>query len=136
MGEILDFVTSARFLTWAAVISTIVIWVLIIFGTPVVIRKLPPDFFSNKKHLEPRGRDGRPWPWFILLHLLKNLAGVALVLLGTVGLQGVLVVMMGLAIMDIPKKAEAIRWLAKIPFVWRLMSRIRAKAGLPPFEDF
>lgn len=136
MGEILDFITSARFLTWAAIVSTIVIWVLIIFGTPVVIRKLPPDFFSNKKHLEPRGSEGRPLVWFLFVHLLKNLAGVALILLGTVGLQGVLVVMLGLAIMDIPKKAEAIRRLARIPFVWRLMSRIRAKAGLPPFEDF
>ena len=136
MGSFLETVTGRQFLTWFAIVTTVLIWALIIFGTPVVIRRLPADFFSNAEHLRPRGRDGRPWPWFILLHLLKNLAGVALVLLGTVGLQGVLVVMMGLAIMDIPKKAEAIRWLAKIPFVWRLMSRIRAKAGLPPFEDF
>ncbi len=136
MGSFLETVTGRQFLTWFAIVTTVLIWALIIFGTPVVIRSLPPDFFSNRKHLQPRGREGRPLVWFLFVHLLKNLAGVALILLGTVGLQGVLVVMLGLAIMDIPKKAEAIRRLARIPFVWRLMSRIRAKAGLPPFEDF
>lgn len=123
-----------RALLCGGIAATAAIWALVIFGTPVVVRRLPPDMFSNPARLEPRGRDGRPWALYAAIVALRNVAGVALVVLGTVFLQGVLVAMLGLAIMDIPGKAAAVRWLAAIPFVWRLMGRIRNRAGLPPFE--
>jgi hypothetical protein len=126
--------TGRRVILWGGVIVTAAIWALVIFGTPVVVRRLPPDVFSNPARLAPRGRDGRPWPLYAAIVALRNLAGVAFIILGTVFLQGVLMVMLGLAIMDIPGKAAAVRRLAAIPFVWRLMARIRDRAGLPPFE--
>ena len=116
----------------AGIIGTVAIWVALIWATPVVVRRLSPDFFSNPAHLRRRGRDGRPLALYAAIVAARNLAGIALIVLGTVFLQGVIVVMAGLAIMDIPGKDRAVRRLATIPFVWRLMARIREKAGLPP----
>ena len=128
-------VMSPRLLLWAGVALTAAIWALVIFGTPVAVRWLPADFFSNPAHLAPRRRKaGESRVAFWALFLLRHLAGVALIVLGTVFLQGVLVVIAGLAIMDIPGKGTAVRRLAAIGFVWRLMARIRAKASLPPLE--
>jgi hypothetical protein len=134
MLEWMGTAAGRRVLLWGGGVVTAAIWALVIFGTPAVVRRLPPDCFSNPERLAPRGRDRRPWLLYAILVAARNLAGVALIILGTVFLQGVLVVMLGLAIMDIPGKAAAVRWLATIPFVWRLMARIRARAGLPPLE--
>ncbi len=118
---------------WGGIVLTIAIWLLVIFGTPVAVRRLPVDFFSNPAHLAPRRRrEGEGVVAFWAHFLLRHLAGVALIVLGTVFLQGVLVVIAGLAIMDIPGKRSAVCRLASIGFVWRLMARIRAKANLPP----
>lgn len=117
---------------FAGVIGTAAIWAALIWATPVVVRRLPSDFFSNPAHLRRRGRDGRPFLLYAAIVAARNIAGVALVVLGTVFLQGVIVAMAGLGIMDIPGKDRAVRRLAAIPFVWRLMARIREKAELPP----
>lgn len=135
LAKIWNFATGGRFLLISGIVLTIIIWALVIFGMPVLIRKLPADYFSNPAYLDDSGRKRRPLPARIAIHAAKNLAGIALILLGTVGLQGVLVVMLGLYLMDIPGKGRAIRRLAAIPFVWRLMGRIRARAGVAPFAD-
>lgn len=139
MGKILSAiwatVTSGRFLLVSGIVLTAIIWILIIFGLPVLIRRLPADYFSNPAYLEEQAGRRRALPVRIAIHAAKNLAGVALVLIGTIGFQGVLVVMLGLYLMDIPGKGKAIRRLAAIPFVWRLMGRIRAKAGIEPLEN-
>lgn len=116
----------------AGLVGTIAIWAALIWGTPIAVRRLPPDFFSNPTHLRRRGRNGRPVVLYAAIVAARNLAGVVLIVLGTVFLQGVIVVMAGLGIMDIPGKDRAVRRLAAIPFVWRLMARIREKAALPP----
>ncbi|MBR4611961.1 MAG: hypothetical protein IKO40_04505 [Kiritimatiellae bacterium] len=134
MTDIAGTVSAKTIFIWTSVIITIVGWVLILFGTPVAVRRMPADFFTNPAYLAPKGRGGRPWPLFIALVALRNLAGVALVILGTVFLQGFIAVMMGLAIMDIPRKAAGVRRIASIPFVWRILSRIRERAALPPLE--
>ena len=134
MHEWMTSPEARRVLLWGGIAATAVLWALVIVGTPTAVRRLPPDAFTNPAYLAPRGRDGRPWPLYAALVVARNLAGVALVVLGTVFLQGVLVAMLGLAIMDIPGKARAVRWLATIPFAWRLMARIREKAALPPLE--
>ncbi len=116
---------------WAGVIGTAAIWILIIALTPVAVRRLPRDCFVNDDYFKFPGKGERGALFWIKV-LFRNIAGAALVLIGTVGLQGVLIVMLGLGIMDIPGKAKCVRWLAKIGFVWRTMARIREKAGLEP----
>ena len=114
---------------------TVAIYALLVFATPAAVRRLPADFFSNPTHLAPRRRrEGEGIAAYWTLFLLRHLAGVALIVLGTVFLQGVLVVIAGLAIMDIPGKGKAVCRLASIGFVWRLMARIREKANLTPLE--
>jgi len=97
----------------------------------MAVRRLPRDCFVNDDYFK-LSKDGEKGPWFWIKAISRNIAGVALVLIGTVGLQGVLIVMLGLGIMDIPGKAKCVRRLAKIGFVWRMMARIREKAGLEP----
>lgn len=132
MDHLLKTVTNTNFLAALGIISTAVIWVLIIVMTPRIVRRLPADYFSNPEYLKRKEDTSRPLITRIAIHAAKNLAGVILILLGTVGLQGVLVVMLGLWLMDIPRKNEAIRRLATIGFVWRQLQRMRASGGVPP----
>ena len=131
----LSEVLQSRAFVWCSVLLTVAIYAFVIIGTPYAVRRLPSDFFSDPRHLAPRRRrQGRSrlvwWAGFVARHL----AGIAFIILGTVFLQGVLVVILGLALMDFRGKGAAIRRLATIGFVWRLMARIRERAGLPPLE--
>ena len=129
----LSEVLHSRAFVWGTAILTVAIYSLVIFGTPPAVRRLPVDIFSDPRHLAPRRRrpDQSRLVWWTVF-ALRHLAGIALIILGTVFLQGVLVVILGLALMDFPGKGRAIRRLATIGFVWRLMARIRERAGLPP----
>lgn len=134
-GTLLSLVGPASAWAWASGIGTVAIWGLIIGLTPVAVRRLPKDTFVNDAYyLARKRRAGESRLLYFLKRAARNLAGAGLVLLGSVGLQGVLVIMLGLAMMDIPGKAPAVRRLARIGFVWRLMAGIRERAGLEAFD--
>jgi uncharacterized membrane protein YbaN (DUF454 family) len=75
-----------------------------------------------------------------VIRVLRNIGGVLLVLLGIVGLvlpflQGILFLVMGLALIDVPQKQAAHRWLQRFGWyrwlarkhhaVWRAWKRRR-----------
>ena len=72
------------------------------------------------------------------LHLLKNLLGIAVVILGLLlslpGIpgQGVLTVLIGLMLIDFPGKMRLERWLIQIPRVRNAVDRLRQRYGKPP----
>lgn len=70
--------------------------------------------------------------------LLKNLAGLLLIVLG-LGLslpgvpgQGLLTILVGVILLDFPGKQRFERWLLRLPRVLRTVNRLRARYGREP----
>ncbi len=100
-----------------------------------ILARIPADYFVNPEVRRPNKRHP-------VLHCLfvgsKNLLGVFLIILGVllsfpgVPGQGLLTILMGVALVDFPGKYRAERWLLTRPIVLRNINRLRARVGRPP----
>lgn len=106
-----------------------VVSVLMFVGTlaaiPIVVKRLPPDYFV---------RPASPHP--LWMKIARNVLGSVLVVAGIAMLvlpgQGVLTILVGLSIMDLPVKHRVLRWLLQKPAIRDGMQRMRERAGRPP----
>jgi Na+/H+ antiporter NhaD/arsenite permease-like protein len=94
---------------------------------PRFLAKLPRDYLN---HEEPTDQHSLPW------RILRNLLGVALVLLGIAMLllpgQGLLTLLVGVLLVDFPgKHALVVRGLRR-PKVLALVNKLRAHRGAQP----
>lgn len=104
----------------------------------VVIVKLPANYFSS--HYTSDFMPGSPWlvRWGAVLG--KNLLGLVLVILGLllslpgVPGQGLLTILLGLIMLDIPGKRPLEARIIKRPAVLSNVNALRAKYGKPPFQ--
>ena len=121
-------------LKWLGIISffTFMVSILLI---PWLISLLPPDYFIRGKRPPPL----TPLPpvIFLLLMLLRNIFGIALLLAGIAMLflpgQGILTMLLGISLLDFPGKHRLIEKLIQQSSVQRGMNWIRVKTKRPPF---
>ena len=127
---------SSHVVFWLAIVS-LATFVVSGFVLPWLITRLPENYFLETDRVVrpswPRDRT-LYWTW----RVLKNLAGVILLLAGFVMLftpgQGVLTILAGLWLMDLPGKR---RWELRLigrPKVLASINWIRQKAGQPPLR--
>ena len=136
-SSITEFLGQHRaLLFWGAVLSAAMFVVSILFvGFLLII--LPPTFFLDSHRPDWWGNRHRLLRWLGLG--LKNLCGVMLVLLGIVlslpGVpgQGLLTIVIGVALLDFPGKRRLLRWLMRRRGVTATINRLRARWGKPPF---
>jgi len=103
---------------------------------PFIIARLPVRYFAERSRPAPRSRH-------TLVHwaltALKNLLGLALAISGVLLLllpgQGVLTLIVGLAIMNYPGKFVIERWLVRRRRVMPALNWLRRRFGAPPFDD-
>ena len=107
---------------------------------PLVVAHLPTDYFVRDKRAPAHRRRRHPVVW-VLLTVMKNIFGFALILAGVAMLvlpgQGILTILMGVALANFPGKFTLERRLVRQPAVGRTLNRIREIAGkvhleLPP----
>ncbi len=104
-------------------------FVLLIVGLlllPVVVVRLPADTFVD-----------RPAPpAHPVMRVLKNVLGSVLVLAGVAMLvlpgQGILTILIGLALVDFPGKRRLELGIVRRPIIRRTIDRMRARRGVPP----
>ena len=111
--------------------------VMVILAVPWVVSRLPRDYFS-RDHRESWSELGDE-PWYALvLGLLKNLLGAALVILGVVLLftpgQGLITLLAGLLLMNFPGKYRLERALVARPKVFNALNWLRKRHDVEPFE--
>lgn len=107
---------------------------LVVF--PFVIARLPARYFAERSRPALR-------PQHVLVHWIflafKNLLGLALAIAGLLLLvlpgQGLLTLIIGLAIMNYPGKFELERWLVRRPRVLPTLNWLRRRFGAPPFDE-
>ena len=125
----------------AAIASTLGVSVLMFFSSLAlawaVIVRLPVDYLT---------RIGRPQPTLthhppirrVVIVTLRNALGILLLGLGLVMLitpgQGILFILMGLSLVDLPGKQTLVRKLLKRPAILKGLNRIRRSAHRPPLE--
>jgi hypothetical protein len=103
-----------------------------IAAIPWVVQRLPADHFVRQKSARP------------LAHtLLRNAVGIALIGIGVVLLflpgQGVLTILLGVSILDLPIKDRVASWLLQKAPVRQGLQTMRARMGraplvLPPLQ--
>jgi hypothetical protein len=114
---------------------SLILLVVTLVALPIVIIKLPDDYFSREKREPARRARKHPLFWGVVT-VLKNLLGMVLILAGIAMLvlpgQGVLTILIGLAISNFPGKYALERRIAGRPAVEKALNRIRRVAGRPP----
>jgi len=118
---------------WLFVVS-IVASVIVV---PWVIVRLPADYFCRNRPPRPPFAD---FPYAARLPLIfaKNLLGLVLVGIGLMFLlmpgQGVIVILIGVFLLDFPRKKELERWLVSRGPILKLCNWLRAKWHRKPLR--
>ncbi len=117
-------------------IFSVLFWVGTLIAVPLILVWLPTDYLlvqSNKGFVRRTGGLWR-YPYWIF----KNLIGVIFVIAGIIMLvlpgQGILTIVLGLALINFPGKRRVIRRLFGNRHIFNGINRLRARASKPPLE--
>jgi hypothetical protein len=121
--------------TGIAVGLSIGLFAIGVLSVPIVIARLPADYFVRANG---GSDDGAPGLKRALLKPLRNVFGVLLILAGIAMLvlpgQGVLCILLGLSLVDFPGKRKLLLRLMRLGGVKRVVAAIRKRAGKPPLQ--
>ncbi|MEP7074936.1 MAG: hypothetical protein ABI878_03930 [Acidobacteriota bacterium] len=112
--------------------------VISVGATALVLVKVPPDYFSltRKREFLP----GRPWHLRWGAIVAKNILGLVLVVIGILlslpGIpgQGILTILLGLILLDIPGKRPLETRIIRRPAILRVVNKLRSRYGRPPLQ--
>lgn len=114
------------------------LFVLSLIGLPMVLARMPADFFSRPERHRLELAGGRRPVWFAIRSVLRNVLGAVLLLLGVLMLflpgQGLLAILVGLFLLDFPGRCRLQRWIISRPAVHRSINALRRRAGRPPLD--
>lgn len=116
---------------WLAIVAIVSLVLPAVF-LPLVVVRLPADYFvASARELRQRRS---PLGWVLLA--LRNLLGVLLLAAGVALLflpgQGLLTMLIGLLILDVPGKRALELRLVRRPAILSELNRLRARHGKPP----
>lgn len=120
-------------LLWAVGIFSAVSFVGSLIAIPIVVARLPEDHFvAQHQAADWVSSSFARRLWLVL----KNFLGVLLVAGGLLMIvlpgQGVLTILLGVAVMDVPGKWKLMRALARRPQVMNALNWMRERADRPP----
>ena len=128
----------AKIALWLTGLS-IVMALAALLALPWVVTSLPRDYFTSPRRSVWGARDDASEPALaVILSVLKNVVGAALLVLGVVLIfmpgQGLLTILVGLMLMNFPGKYQLERWLVQRPGVFNSLNWLRSRKGAPPFD--
>ena len=133
MSSLLDTLRTVPSAVWVGVsIASIAMSIAGVAAVPWMVCRMPADWFSRApQHWTERLRAAP------VATVARNALGLALVLLGIALLflpgQGVLTIMLGVVLTDLPLRDHGLRWVASRPRLAAQMQRWRSKARVPKF---
>ena len=137
MTEFVELIRNHQVLFQTLGLLSLALFVLSLVVFPLVVANLPSDYFVRDKRDPAHQRRRHPVVW-VLLTVVKNILGFALILVGIAMLvlpgQGILTILMGLALANFPGKFTLERRLVRQPSVGRALNRLRTFAGKPRLE--
>lgn len=104
---------------------------------PWVVVRIPPDYFAHNRRLPSGWGKLHPALHFVVVGA-KNLLGGILVVAGFIMLfvpgPGIVSILVGLALVDIPGKRSLERWIVARPTVFAALNKLRARYNHPPLQ--
>ncbi len=120
-----------QLITWLSLIS-LLFFVGSLIIIPFVVARLPTDYFVKKKRQPASSRTANSY-WQVTIILIKNVAGILLILAGIAMLilpgQGLLSILIGLSLSNFPGKFTLERRLVKIPSIFKGLNWLRKRKG-------
>jgi hypothetical protein len=105
---------------------------------PILIARLPPDYFVHERR-EPYWLRRLSPALRVAVVVAKNLLGFIVLVCGVLMLvlpgQGLLTLLIGLSLLDFPGKYRLERWLLGRPRVMRGLNWLRRRLHKPPFAE-
>ena len=137
LGELVEFVRDHQTVFQSLGLLSLGLLVASMVVFPLVVAHLPVDYFVRDKRDPAHQKRQHPVVW-VLLTVVKNVFGFVLILAGIAMLvlpgQGILTILMGVALANFPGKFTLERRLVRRPAVGRALNRIRELAGKGPLE--
>jgi len=137
MAELLGWVLEHQILFETLGLVSLGLLVLSLVVFPLVVANLPKDYFVRERRDPARQTRRHPVLWAGVT-VVKNLLGFVLILAGIAMLvlpgQGILTILVGLALSNFPGKFGLERRLVSRPPVARALNRIRRLAGRAELE--
>jgi hypothetical protein len=137
MQFIFDFVYSLTLGEIGLGIGLFFLSLLLSFGAIVIVTvKIPANYFSS--HYKQDFLPGSSWLVRWSATILKNLTGLGLIVLGVVlslpGIpgQGLLTILLGVIMLDIPGKRPIEARLIKRPAILATVNKLRLRFNKPP----
>lgn len=124
-------------LLWGVGGVSLFMFVATLAAVPVIVARIPADYFMRYEHRPRLIRRRLPVVGLIVL-VLKNLLGLLLLLMGVAMLvlpgQGLLTIVIALTLLNFPGKYRLERWVVSRPPVFRAINWVRRRRGVPELE--
>lgn len=135
--NISSIIQNHEWLIWYLTIFSAIGFILSLAVIPVIIIKLPKDYFvrHDRELLSSIG----PHPVLkIILLVVKNILGCVVFLMGVVMLvtpgQGLLFILLGVVLLDFPGKRSVQRWILSHKPIVRSVIWLRDRGNVEPLE--
>lgn len=137
MAELIGWVHDHQVIFQTLGLASLALFVISLVVFPLVVANLPADYFV-RGHRDPAHQTRRHPVVWVILTVVKNILGFSLILAGIAMLvlpgQGILTILMGVALANFPGKFTLERRLVRRRSVGRALNRIRSLAGKIPLE--
>ena len=133
----LDWLSADNGVAWWLAGISLVSFVASLILLPILIVRMPADYFVRPETPDHRWRDRHPAVRAALV-LVKNGIGLVLLLFGLIMLvtpgQGILAILVGVSLMDVPGKRALEARIVSNPTVLGAINSLRARAGRSPLQ--
>ncbi len=132
----IEWMNSHETALWWLAFSSMAVFLVTLVGVPLVIIRLPQDYFVRKRKPKKRWITSHPAlkGFFVIV---KNIFGLLLVIAGIIMLltpgQGLFTIFVGMLLMNFPGKYRLVQWLLKNNQIQRSANWLRRRAGRSPF---
>lgn len=137
MADLVAWIREYQMLFQTLGLVSLGLFVVSLVVFPLVVANLPGDYFVRDKRDPAHQKRRHPVVW-VLVSVVKNIFGFVLIIAGIAMLvlpgQGILTILMGVALANFPGKFTLERRLVRRPAVGRALNRIRRFAGKDPLE--
>lgn len=134
LAQIWEFLTLAKIMLGVGLF--LFSFTVSLLAVGIVMVKIPADYFSS--HYAPQFMLDKPWLMRWSAVILKNFLGFILIIIGIIlslpGVpgQGILTILLGLIMLDIPGKRPLEAKIISRPHILSNVNSLRAKYGKPP----
>jgi archaellum biogenesis protein FlaJ (TadC family) len=135
--EVFEWIRAHEAAVWWLVVLSVATFVGTLIAVPVLVVRIPSDYFVHRKRHPANWRSQHPILRFATL-ALKNVTGIVFIIVGLAMFvlpgQGILTLLIGIVLLDFPGKFALEQWLIRKRLVAKSVNWIRAKANRPPLE--